>query len=225
MRVLVVEDNEELAGLVVGGLRKSGHLVDHVPTGGDARDILATHRFAVVILDLGLPDADGLSVLRGLRARNDPTAVLVLTARSGIDDRVEALRCGADDYLIKPFAFEELIARLEALARRPRELHGPALVVGNVTFDPATRQVQVDDAPHVFSSRELVLLEALMRRKGRVATKRVLEDELAGSDGELSANAVEVYVHRLRKHLGELGARVTIHTVRGVGYLIREADA
>lgn len=223
MRVLMVEDNEELARLVIGGLKTAGYLVDYVSTGAEARHLVATHRFGAVILDLGLPDADGLTIVRDMRVRRDPAAVLVLTARSGIDDRVEGLRSGADDYLVKPFAFEELLARLEALLRRPRELQGLALALANLRLETAGRQVFVDDEPQVFSAREVAVLEILMRRKGRVVPKRLVEDELSGVTGDLSANAIEVYVHRLRRQLADCGGRVTIHTVRGVGYLIREA--
>ncbi|NVO17379.1 MAG: response regulator transcription factor [Rhodoplanes sp.] len=223
MRVLMVEDNEDLARLVTGGLKTAGYLVDHVSTAAEARDLVAAHRFGAVILDLGLPDADGLTIVRDMRAHRDPAAVLVLTARSGIDDKVEGLRSGADDYLVKPFAFEELLARLEALLRRPRELQGLALVLANLRLDTASRQAFVDDEPQVLSAREVAVLEILMRRKGRVVPKRLVEDELSGVAGDLSANAIEVYVHRLRRQLADCGARVAIHTVRGVGYLIRDA--
>ncbi|NVO15044.1 MAG: response regulator transcription factor [Rhodoplanes sp.] len=223
MRVLIVEDNEELARLVVGGLAKAGHVADHAATAGEARHILAVGTYDAVILDLGLPDADGLAIVREMRARQDPTAILVLTARAGVDDRVEGLRSGADDYLVKPFAFEELVARLEALSRRPRAMQGILLTIANLGLDTAGRQAFVDEVPHVLSARELAVLEILMRRKGRVVPKKLVEDQLFGAAGDLSSNAVEVYVHRLRKQLAECGARVTIHTVRGVGYMIAEA--
>ncbi|MBK5961376.1 DNA-binding response regulator [Rhodoplanes elegans] len=223
MRVLIVEDNEELARLVVGGLAKAGHPAEHAATAAEARHMLSVDTYDAVILDLGLPDADGLAVLREMRARQDPTAILVLTARAGVDDRVEGLRSGADDYLVKPFAFEELVARLEALSRRPRAMQGLVLTVANLSLDTAGKQAFVDEVPHVLSARELAVLEMLMRRKGRVVPKKLVEDQLFGAGGDLSSNAVEVYVHRLRKQLAERGAAVTIHTVRGVGYMIAEA--
>lgn len=223
MRVLIVEDNEELAALMAKGLAAAGYQVDHTNTAGDAKLVLTTNHYAAIILDLGLPDADGLSVLREVRRRKDPVPILVLTARAGVHDRVEGLRNGADDYLIKPFAFEELVARLEALLRRPHVLLGLALSVANLSYDTESRQVFVDGEPQVLSARECAVLEILMRRKGHVVPKAVVEDHLFGLAGEVSSNAVEVYVHRLRKNLDDMGARVQIHTVRGVGYMIAEA--
>jgi DNA-binding response OmpR family regulator len=222
MRVLIVEDNEELAGLVAKGLADAGYAVDHMATAADALQALTSTRYAAIILDLGLPDADGLSLLREVRHRQDPVPVLVLTARAGVRDRVEGLKSGADDYLVKPFAFEELTARLEALLRRPHGLLGLSLSLANLSFDTSTRQAIVDGEPKVLSAREGAVLEILMRRKGHVVPKALVEDHLYGLSGELSSNAVEVYVHRLRKSLADAGARVLIHTVRGVGYLIGE---
>jgi two-component system response regulator TctD len=222
MRLLVVEDNEELAGLLVRGLGAAGFAADVVASASDAQSVLGATRYAAIVLDLGLPDGDGLEVLQALRARQDATPVLVLTARSGVHDRVTGLRSGADDYLVKPFAFEELVARLQALLRRPGELLGRSLRVGNVAFDTEARQAFVDDKPQVFSAREVAVLEILMRRSGRVVSKKLVEDQLFGLSIDVSSNAVEVYVHRLRKQLADSGARVQIHTIRGVGYLIAE---
>jgi DNA-binding response OmpR family regulator len=222
MRVLVVEDNEELAGLIANGLANAGYAVDRLGTAADAEQALATTRYAALVLDLGLPDADGLSILRNIRRRGDPIPVLVLTARAGIGDRVEGLRSGADDYLVKPFAFEELVARLEALLRRPQQLLGSALSIANLSYDTSTRQAYVDGQPQLLSAREVAVLELMMRRPGHVVPKSVVEDHLFGLSGEVSSNAIEVYVHRLRKSLADIGARVRIHTVRGVGYMIVE---
>jgi len=223
MRLLVVEDNEQLAQLLTKGLRAAGHETDVLTTAGDARSALMTTRYAALILDLGLPDEDGLSILREIRHRNDPLPVLVLTARGGVHDRVSGLRSGADDYLVKPFAFEELLARLEALMRRPGQLLGSSLHVANLTFDTESRQAYVDDKPQVLSARETAVLELLMRRSGHVVSKKLVEDHIFGLSGEVASNAVEVYVHRLRKQLAERGAKVEIHTVRGVGYLISKS--
>ncbi len=223
MRVLVIEDNEQLAGLVAQGLKAAGYNADCVATASDARHVLATTGYAAVILDLGLPDADGLSVLRDIRHRKDAIPVLVLTARAGVHDRVEGLRSGADDYLIKPFAFEELLARLEALLRRPRQMMGLILSIANLTLDTESRQAFIEERPELLSSREVAVLEILLRRKGRVVPKKMVEDQLFGVTGEISSNAVEVYIHRLRKQLADRGAKVQIHTVRGVGYMIAEA--
>jgi len=222
MRLLVVEDNEELADLLAKALADAGFAADVVATAGDAREVLATARYSAVVLDLGLPDEDGLAVLSELRRREDPTPVLVLTARGGVHDRVMGLRSGADDYLVKPFAFEELVARLQALLRRPGDLLGRSLRVGNLAFDVEARQVLVDSKPHLFSAREIAVLEILMRRRGRVVSRKLVEDHLFGLSVDIGSNAVEVYIHRLRKQLADTGAKVQIHTIRGVGYLIAE---
>jgi DNA-binding response OmpR family regulator len=222
MRLLLVEDNVELAELLTQGLGGAGFAADVVGSAEDAREVLATTRYAAIVLDLGLPDEDGLGVLRELRARQDATPVLVLTARGGVGDRVTGLRSGADDYLVKPFALEELVARLQALLRRPGELLGRSLRVGNVTYDTEARQAFVGDAPQYFSAREVAVLELLMRRSGRVVSKKLVEDQLFGLSIDISSNAVEVYIHRLRKQLADCGANVQIHTIRGVGYLIAE---
>jgi two-component system response regulator TctD len=222
MRVLVVEDNEELAQLLAQGLKAEGYQADLLTTVAEARSAVTTTRYAALILDLGLPDGDGLSVLREIRQRKDPVPVLVLTARGGLQDRVSGLRSGADDYLVKPFALEELVARLEALLRRPGQLLGRSLQVANLAFDTESRQAFIDEKPQVLSARETAVLELLMRRKDRVVSKKLVEDHIFGLSGEVASNAIEVYVHRLRKQLSERGAKVQIHTIRGVGYLIGE---
>jgi len=222
MRLLLVEDNERFAGLLKRGLAASGFVVDVMPTAGGAAAALRANRFEVIVLDLGLPDADGLDVLNEMRRREDATPVLILTARGGLDDRVIGLQSGADDYLVKPFALEELVARLQALLRRPGNLLGVTLKLGNIALDTVARQVFVGDQPIVFSAREIAVLEQLLRRNGRVVAKNLLADNLYGLSQEVGSNAVEVYVHRLRKHLAEVGASVQIHTLRGVGYLIAE---
>lgn len=225
MRVLVVEDNEQLSELLSKGLAAAGFAADCLSTAVEARTALKTTRYAALILDLGLPDEDGLAILREIRLRKDPLPVLVLTARAGVQDRVNGLRSGADDYLVKPFAFEELTARLEALMRRPGQLLGSPLRVGNVTLDTETRQTFINDEPQVLGAREVAVLELLMRRKGRVVPKKLAEDQIFGLAGDVTSNAIEVYVHRLRKQLVERGATVQIHTIRGVGYLMSEEKA
>jgi DNA-binding response OmpR family regulator len=222
MRLAVVEDNPELARLLAQGLEAEGYETDLMSTVAEARAALATTRYAALILDLGLPDGDGLSILREIRQSKDPLPILVLTARGGLNDRVTGLRSGADDYLVKPFALEELVARLEALLRRPGQLLGRSLQIANLVFDTEGRQVFVNGRPEILSAREVAVLELLMRRKDRVVPKKLVEDHIFGASGEVASNAVEVYVHRLRKQLSERGARVLIHTIRGVGYLIAE---
>ena len=204
------------------GLRSAGYDADILSSADEAANVLRTTFYAALILDLGLPDGDGLELLRELRHRNNPIPVLVLTARGGLRDRVLGLRSGADDYLVKPFALEELVARLEAQLRRPGQLLGSSLRIANLEFDTINRQASIDEQPQMLSARETAVLELLMRGKGRVVSKKQVEDHIFGHSGEVASNAVEVYVHRLRKQLAERGARVQVHTIRGVGYLIAE---
>jgi DNA-binding response OmpR family regulator len=222
MRLLIIEDNEQLAELLVKGLQTAGYDTDVLATAAEAHAALLTVSYAGLILDLGLPDGDGLAVLRELRHCKNPLPVLVLTARGGLDDRVTGLRSGADDYLVKPFALEELVARLEAQLRRSGQMLGNLLRIGNLEFDSRNKQATINDEPQVLSARETAVLELLMRGKGRVVSKKQVEDHIFGLSGDVASNAVEVYVHRLRKQLSEKGAKVTIHTIRGVGYLIAE---
>ncbi|HZR85810.1 MAG TPA: response regulator transcription factor [Bradyrhizobium sp.] len=222
MRLLIVEDNEELAELLAKGLQTAGYESDTLSSIEEARSVLETTFYAALILDLGLPDGDGLELLRELRHRNNPIPVLVLTARGGLHDRVHGLRSGADDYLVKPFALEELIARLEAQLRRPGQLLGSSLRIANLEFNTHSRQASIDEQPQVLSARETAVLELLMRSKGRVVSKKQVEDHIYGHSGDVGSNAIEVYVHRLRKQLSDRGARVQVHTIRGVGYLIAE---
>jgi len=222
MRLLVIEDNEELGRLLANGLQSAGFQADLLTNVADARAVLGTTRYAALILDLGLPDGDGLSIVHDLRHRRDPIPILILTARGGVPDRIKGLRGGADDYLVKPFAFEELVARLEALLRRPGQLLGSSLRLANVVFDTESRQAFIDEKPYVLSARETAVLELLMRRKGNVVSKKLAEDQIFGLAGDVASNAVEVYVHRLRKQLADGGAKVKINTVRGVGYIMTE---
>lgn len=222
MRLLLVEDNDDLAQLLVQGLEKAGFDVDRAGDAVHAGLAVETVRYAAVVLDRGLPEGDGLDVVRRMRARRDSTPVLVLTARGGVEDRVVGLQAGADDYLLKPFALEELTERLHALLRRPGDLLGQALEVGDLALDTQARQVFVRGEPILFSGRELSLLELLMRRSGRVVLKQHVEDHLFGLSSEVGSNAVEVQVHRLRRRLEPLNGRAMIHTVRGVGYMLAE---
>lgn len=221
-RLLVVEDHADLSGLMLDALDKAGLVADRAGTLGEAQDALAKERYAAIILDLGLPDGDGLSVVRSLRSSGDSTPILILSARGGVTDRIKGIELGADDYLGKPFAFEELVARIRALLRRPGDFLGKTLRAGNVALDTAGRQVFVGDAPQILSAREIDLLEILLKRAGRVVPKSLAEDHLFGLSTDVRSNAVEVYVHRLRKHLADAGASIEINTVRGVGYLMSE---
>jgi DNA-binding response OmpR family regulator len=225
MRLLLIEDNERFAALLRQGLASAGFSVDVLTTAQEANTALETGRWDVIVLDRGLPDGDGIEVLTEMRRRADSTPVMILTAHGNLKDRVNGLQSGADDYLVKPFALEELVARLQALLRRPGNLLGLALRLGNLTLDTVARQVFVDDRPITFSAREIAVLEHLLRRSGRVVAKTLLESSLYGPAQEVGSNAVEVHVHRLRRHLVETGASVQVHTVRGVGYMIGQEKA
>jgi len=223
MRLLLVEDNERLAGFVASNLRSVGFLVDVVGEADDATAALASTRFDACILDLGLPDRDGSEVLRELRNRRDQTPVLVLTARDDLDSRVAGLNLGADDYLVKPFDIEELVARIKALLRRPGAALGVILRLGNLAFDTIGRSVEVAGTPVALTRLELALLEELMRRAGRVVSRSYLEGGVYGSDEEFTANSLEAIVSRLRRKLKASGAELEIHNIRGVGYLASES--
>ena len=222
MRLLLIEDNQRLAELTAANLVKSGFAVDCVCTAEEGTQAVLAGSYDVVILDLGLPDADGLTVLAAMRARKDSTPVLILTARDGVDARVKGLNQGSDDYLVKPFAMEELVARIRVLLRRPGQALGLTLTQGNLTFDTADRQVLVGDMAIELSRRELDALELLMRRAGRVVSKSSIENTLYSLDDEIASNAIEVLIHRLRKRIQAAGATVYIHTLRGIGYLLSQ---
>jgi DNA-binding response OmpR family regulator len=223
MRLLMVEDSARLSSLTASGLAKHGFETDIVTTVADALAALTATHFSAIILELGLPDGDGLSIVQFLRDRSSPTPVLILTARQSVGDRIKGLRRGADDYLGKPFAFEELVARLQALLRRPGTYLSDQLTLADLFLDVASCEITVDGSRHAISPREARVLEMLMRRSNRVVPKKVLEDELYGLAADGSANAVEAHISRLRKQLLETRAKLQIYTVRGVGYLIKEA--
>ena len=222
MRLLVVEDNLDLAQLLMSALLRNGFAADVMTSAANAEEALSSTSYAAAILDLGLPDEDGLSLLRRLRKTGSSLPILILTARGSVADRVDGLRAGADDYMTKPFAAEELVARLQALLRRPGEIVSERLQVGDLAVDLQSRQVIVAGRPEAFSAREVDLLELLMRRAGRVVQKSFVEDHLFGLNAPVGSNALEVAIHRLRKHLQTLDARATVHTVKGVGYFIAE---
>src|SRR3954453_8773901 len=222
MRLLVVEDETRIAELLASALGRAGFAVDAVGTAADAREALALTAYDAAILDLGLPDGDGLALLAELRHRGSAVPVLVLTARDAVEDRVAGLDTGADDYLVKPFATAELVARAKALLRRPGHALGLTLEAGNVLFDTIGRDVQIHGEMLALARQELSVLEHLMRRLGRVVPKAVLEERLYGIDDELGSNAIPVHVHHLRRKLAESGATCAIHTVRGIGYLLIE---
>jgi DNA-binding response OmpR family regulator len=225
MRLLVVEDETRIAELVQGALTRVGFTVDAVALCSEARAALAVTSYDAAIVDLGLPDGDGLNLLGELRSGGNLTPVLVLTARDAVEDRVRGLDTGADDYLVKPFAMTELIARTKALLRRPGGALGVVLRAGNISFDTVARDVNIGGIPLVLPRRENAILEHLMRRLGRVVPKAVFEEKLYGLDDEHGSNTIPVHVHHLRRKLLDAGATAEIHTVRGVGYLLTESGA
>ena len=214
MRVLLVEDDTMIGESLREALRRQAMACDWVRDGRAAEAVLASERFDAVLLDLGLPQRDGLEVLRSLRARGDATPVIVLTARDALPDKVTGLDSGADDYLVKPFELDELLARLRALRRRQEGRTSSLLQVADLTLDPATREVQRGGRPVLLSAREFAVLQALLERPGAILSRAQLEDRLYGWGEELESNAISVYMHQLRKKLGD----DLLHTVRGLGY-------
>lgn len=225
VRLLLVEDDAELAAALGAALDRHGYASDLARSAEDALLMLAAVRYAAVLLDLGLPGKDGFAVLRWLRGREDPVPVVVLTARSAVGDRIEGLDAGADDYLVKPFAVDELLARLRAILRRRAPFQGTMLAVANLRYDSASRELHIDGTLVPLSSRETELAELLVRRAGHVVGKRLVEDQLFGLSESLGSNAIEVYIHRLRRKIAQAGAAVSIETVRGVGYMMRPVAA
>jgi DNA-binding response OmpR family regulator len=220
MRLLLVEDNARLAGLIADGLSGQGFALDCCASIDDAQAAQQLCTYDLMLLDLGLPDGDGIDFIRALRRAQDMTPILVLTARAGLDDRVAGLDAGADDYLVKPFQIPELAARCRALLRRPGAALATELAAGNVVLDTAQRALTVA-AVHVDATpREVDLLEQLLRRAGHVLPKPVLENALYAMDAEVTPNALEASVSRLRKRLAAAGADIQIRTVHGVGYAL-----
>ncbi len=224
MRLLLVEDNMSLAHLIEKGCAASGFSVNHCPDLATATSAVDTTSYEVAIVDLGLPDGDGLDLIKHVRSLGLDLPMLILSARDDVHDRVGGLNAGADDYLTKPFDMEELVARLRALLRRPGAALGVVLECGNVKLDTTARDVKVDDIVIPTTRRETDFLEFFLRRFGRVIPKEVLLDGTTYSSDGITPNAVEVTVHRLRKKLIEHKASIEVHTVRGVGYLLVEIN-
>jgi len=222
MRLLLVEDHQRLADFVVQNLGLAGFVVDTCPDIDGAEEALKLVRYDAVILDRGLPDGDGLSLLRRMQAGGIRVPTLVLTARDGLDDRVNGLDAGADDYMVKPFATSELAARVRALLRRPPGQQSEILTFGVLTLDVEACEFRTPAGTTQLLRREGEMLAVLMRRAGRAVSKRVIED-LMDRSGETSANGVEATVSRLRKRLQAGGAGLVVHTVRGLGYMLAES--
>ena len=216
MRILLIEDDQMIGRAVCAGLKGAGFSVDWVTDGRSADLPLSEGNHDIAVLDLGLPGKDGMAVLATLRARAHPTPVLIATARDAVADRIAGLNAGADDYVVKPFDLDELIARIRAVLRRHAAAAASLLVCGGLALDPLRKAVTLDGAPVALAAREFALLEALMQRPGAVLSRKKLEEAIYSWDDDLGSNAVEVHIHRLRKKLGT----DTIRNVRGVGYCV-----
>lgn len=220
MRLLVVEDDLPLAESLVTLLTSSGYAVDCVHDGASADALAASEQFDLVILDLNLPQMDGLSLLRAMRARANPAAVMILTARGAAEDRVRGLDLGADDYMAKPFDVREFEARVRSLLRRQAGLRSATVTLGAVTLDLTTRQFSAADQPLDLPPRERALLELLLTRAGKVVTKEAIVQSLTSLDDMLSDNAIEQYISRLRRRIAPFG--LGLRAVRGIGYLLEK---
>jgi len=220
----VVEDEEKVASFIRKGLEQMAYTVETAGTGEEALGLALASRYDAIVLDVMLPGRDGLSVVRELRARGSDVPVLALTARGTLEDRIAGLDSGCDDYLPKPFAFEELLARLRALLRRGGAARMPRLEYAGVVVDPATRAVSRDGKPVELTNKEFALLELLMRRPGQVLTRTALLENVWGYDFDSTSNVLEVYMNFLRKKLDHGFPRKLLHTVRGVGYVLREEE-
>jgi DNA-binding response OmpR family regulator len=217
-----VEDDPALAREIIRALEREHWPLDHVSSLADAFEAVIRFPYRAILLDRALPDGDGIALVPAAKSRPSRPSIIFLTARDEVTDRIEGLDAGADDYLVKPFALEELLARLRAACRRyPAGAVREPVHVGRLSFDPATREVRVDHRPLALSRRELALLELLVRRAGRVVQRDHLDSELYGFDADVSANALETLVSRLRRRLEEAEAGLQLRTIRGVGYMLQ----
>lgn len=223
MRILIVEDDADLTEALLQAFAQVSIRCDTARDVGDAEQLIETTAYAMIVLDLGLPDEDGQILLRRLRAKGLDVPVIVLTARGDTKSRVECLRDGADDFLIKPFLFDELHARIDAVLRRQGGYVDKCLTFGSLRLDTSIKEASVGGKRLKLSVREAEILEPLIRRGGHIVSKKLLEDQLFGAGDTLESNAVEVYTHRLRRKLRQSGSGLFIETVRGVGYLLTQA--
>jgi DNA-binding response OmpR family regulator len=225
MRLLVVEDNRKLAKLMAGLLADNMFTADVVTGVEEARAALDVVDYDLILLDLSLPDGDGAEILRSLRREGRATRILVATARADVVQRVEVLNDGADDYLVKPFSLDELLARIRALLRRPSATVAPVLSAGNLTLDTASLTLRVCGEVTPLPRRELGVLVSLLRQQGQLVSRRKLEEAVYSFDNEVTPNATEAAVSRLRRRLETLGAAVTITAMRGLGYILAEQQS
>lgn len=220
MRLLIVEDDRELSQALIAAFARISVHCDHAANAADAEALIASMAYTLVVLDLGLPDDDGMNVLRRLRSAGETVPVIILTARGDSQTRIGGLRAGADDFMVKPFLFDELHARVEAVLRRQGRYVENQMTFGPLVFDVDSREATIDGARLSLSAREADMLEPLLRRSGHVVPKRFLEDQLFGSSETFGSNAIEVYVHRLRRKIETTSSGLSIVTVRGVGYML-----
>ncbi len=225
MNIVIVEDQQDLSSLIAEQLLKNGIKPEQAFTGEQALDLIDPERHDLIILDRGLPDMEGIELLKILRADGIKIPVLILTAKDELGDKVAGLNSGADDYLVKPFEMDELIARIHALARRPSAAVDVVLKLGNLEFSPSENRLRIGSRLLELSIKEKDALERLMRLPGRVVSKDSLQSTLYGRGEEGSQNSVEVVIHRLRKKLQENGALIEIKTLRGIGYLIKDKES
>lgn len=222
MRLLLIEDEPQMVEALRAAFARHDILVDAVATIADAELIVRDGAYDAALLDRQLPDGDGLRFVASLRKRGDTLPVIVLTAMGHVPDRVAGLDLGADDYICKPFDFDELLARLRAVLRRPETLAAPSIAIGRLTFDPTHREVRVNGVPLCLPRRELLVLESLVRRAGRMVPRANLMEAVFGFDDEIQSNALDSHISRLRRRLAEADAGLVINVIRGVGYLLRE---
>ncbi len=220
MRILVVEDESALAASLAKGLRQAAHAVDLAPTLAEARVRMAMEQYDGVLLDLGLPDGSGLALAREIRSRGDRVPILVLTARDSVSDRVAGLDAGADDYVVKPFALEEVLARLRALERRAPDFRATVITVADLQVDPSTRSAIRAGTPIPLTTTEYALLEFLARHAGSVLGRAEISAHVWDENYDPLSNVIDVYVARLRKKVDLPGLPVLLHTVRGAGYTL-----
>lgn len=225
MRILVVEDEEKVAAFIRRGLEQSSYSVDVAGSGEGALDELAVNTYDAIILDLMLPGMSGLEVVREVRRLKNDVPVLALTARGALEDKVAGLDAGCDDYLPKPFAFQELLARVRALLRRNTTARVPQMVYRDLSLDPATRTVTRGGQRIELTNKEYALLEYLMRRPEQVLTRNVLLENIWGYDFDVQSNVLEVYMNFLRRKIDARFPKKLLHTVRGVGYVLREEES
>ncbi|ULU24204.1 response regulator [Dyella terrae] len=222
MRILLVEDEPEMAIALCAALQRHGMLVDTAPDLSQASEALRQNVHDLLLLDRQLPDGDGITLIRLARKYRADLPVIMLTARGALPDRVAGLDLGADDYLVKPFAIEELLARIRAISRRPSQLVLPTATVGNLTFDFSTHEAFVEGVLLPLPRRQMLVLEALFLRHGRTVRREVLQESVYDFNDEIQSNALDAHVSKLRRSLAESGARADIHVIRGIGYLLKE---